>query len=153
MVSATFNRVILDLPDGWEDNTLITLLGPARAPLELKSHKTTEAPERPSLVLKRLPVDSEAVSLDEFAAAQEEVMKSLAPDLVVLARETLEIGAFTAVVREFAFSAPPRALRQWQAYLYAAGAFYVLCGTAANDAQFDTEKARFIEIARTLRIV
>lgn len=148
---ATFNRITLEIPDGWEDATLVTLLGPEPKTLDLKSHKTAEAPERPNLVLKRLPVQSQAVSLDEFAAAQEDVMKSLVPDLKVLARDLLDLNGAQAIVREFTFTAPPRALRQWQLYLYVEGAFLVLCGTAMNDGRFDAEKARFVAVAKSLR--
>ena len=154
MTRATFHHITLDIPDGWEDGTLVTLLGPEQKALDLMRHNgASEAPERPSLIMKRVEVTSREVSLDEFAAAQEEVMRSMAPDTKTLAKETVKIAGQDAQTREFAFTAPPRALRQWQAYLYAGDAFYVICGTATNDSRFDAHKKIFVAVVESLSFV
>ena len=145
----TFNRVSLDLPVDWEDNTLVTLLGPAQKAFDMPHHRAAAEPERPNLVLKRTPMKSRDVTLEEFASAQEDVMRSMAPDLKVVGTSTLETAAFKGLVRELAFSAPPRSLRQWQLYFYAGDAFFMVCGTASNDAAFEQHKARFICIAQS----
>ncbi len=150
-MKTTFNRITLDLPSDWEDNTLVTLLGPAPKSFEMPHHRAAAEPERPNLVLKRTPMKAREVTLEAFAAAQAEVMRSMAPDLKVAPGGTLRVGESDGIVQELTFSAPPRMLRQWQLYFYADDAFLMVCGTASNDAVFEQHRARFVAIAQSLR--
>ncbi len=152
MARATYHELTLDVPDGWEDASIISLLAPAPPQASMLTTKRVDA-ERPNLILKRQRVPGGELDLEAFAAEQERVMAQLVADVKIVARGTMTIGTTTAVTRELTFTAPPRALRQLQAYFLCGETLFTAVGTAAFDPTFETMRRDFRRILEGATLV
>jgi hypothetical protein len=129
---------------------MVSLLGPA-PPKERMPRAQLSEPERPTLLVKRQPVAGPRPTLEDFALAQEEVIRQMVSGARLLERDTIEIGrGITAVTREFVLPAPGGAMRQLQIYFFDQSTFFVLVGTALDDARFEQERGRFLAAAKSI---
>lgn len=171
MARATFNDLTLEIPAGWEDASLITLLGPA--PARERTLSARQVPgERPNLVLKRAAVSGPLPDLETFARLQEQAMLELAPGAQVVERGTLALDgldqapqdapaeqaagrarspATVALTRVYSIPTPTNVTGQLQLYLQRGEHFYILCGTGLYDASFKALQEQFLAVARSLR--
>ena len=151
MPRATFNDVTLDIPDGWQDNTVVNLVGPATEHTGLPTANPTVG-DAPNIVIKRDVLTTGNLDLASLGTAQEEMMRVLMPELQVTARGEAVIGPtrVRAITREYAFKGPTRALAQVQVYWLVGPAFYVLCGTASVGQGFAEVKKRVSDVLATL---
>lgn len=143
MPRATHRDLAFELPDDWEDATVVTLLGPPGA-----------GAERPNVVLARKPVGDAAVDLDAFAAGQEQLIRSMATGVRRTALEPVLVGGPSlgvhAVQQELAFDGPSGRVRQRHAYFQWAGSFFVLTATAPEGSGFDAAAAQLERMLGTL---
>jgi len=151
---ANFNGVHIDIPEGWQDDSLITLVGPA--PPEFKTMSLRQTPsQRPNVVLKRAHVLGEPVDLDGFAKIQERQMSEIGQQVEVLDRGEITIDeqarSIRALTVDFQLSTPPLILRQLQIYFQVQQEFFILCGTAMVDDKFPKLRQQLLDIACGLR--
>jgi hypothetical protein len=92
MTRAYLGGLSVEIPSGWEDQSLMTLLGPPLVSQRLLRAKQ-ESVERASLVMRRQSISGPAPTLSEFAQAQEEMMTRLMPGARVMARGEQAIGS------------------------------------------------------------
>jgi hypothetical protein len=139
----------IPLPDGWEDHTLVTLVGPPLPALGLLTARP-DAAERPTVAIKRERV-SVTVPLETFATAQESLIARLSPGMIVADRGTERLlDGVTALRREFILADEDgkNRTRQLQLYFYVGEEFFAFSGSGPDDLRFDKLRAQFLEIAR-----
>jgi hypothetical protein len=146
-----FNRLSLEVPSGWQDNSLITLAGPKPERPKTMHVRQTEV-ERPNLVVRRLLSTTEAIDLEAFATTQEELMRGMGLDLRPLSRDRMTLGSISAWVCDYALHTPGGVLRQLNVYFQAGGELYVACGTCSLDDSSADLRETFLGIARSLRV-
>jgi hypothetical protein len=156
MTRAFIGGLSLEIPNGWDDHTIVTLVSP---PLEAQKliRAKPAAEERLSIVMKREAIPGAPPPMDTFAEAQEELMARLMPGSRVDAKGQVTIGtgeaALEAMTREFVIPNTPNGeLRQIQIYFFVGRSFFVLAGTAPNDKRFESARKEFLRVASGIRI-
>ncbi len=154
MTRTTFNRVSLEIPPGWDDNSFVALLGPA-APAPRAASGRQAPVERPTFVLRRTRLPFAPLDLDAFAESQTAALATLAKDIQVAQRGELVIdpagAAVRAVTRTFEMTGAFSRIRQVHAYLQVGGDFYVAVGTGAVAAGWDALEAELVRMIESLR--
>jgi hypothetical protein len=152
---AVFNRLSLDLPAGWEDNSMVALTGPSRAPLKTMGAKQAESP-RPNWVLRRIASVTEQIDLAAFVSSQEELAGRMGLELRPVERHEVTIGEgeqqIRALVCDYTLHAAAAVLRQVNTYFQAGDTLYVASGTGALDDGFTGLRETFLGILRSLRV-
>src|SRR5262249_7754014 len=116
----TYGPLTLDLPDGWEEETLVVLKGPV------------VGNARPSLVVRRVPVPA-GTDVSALLDMEEASLRASVGTLDVVGRTELDVGSnCRALVREVSFPGGAGRLRQVQVALVAGGTFLMFAGTAAE---------------------
>jgi hypothetical protein len=133
------NHFRLDLPDGWQDGSLITLIGP-----------TSANGFAANVVFTREDVNDE-VSVEEFAAAQLNASNDLIVNLEILDERSLPLGGLPAFQRLRSFELEGRSLQQLQTFVrYLSHVFAITC--TAEVAEFETHAAAFREIVNSFQL-
>lgn len=133
------NDFQLDLPDGWQDGSLITLLGP-----------TSANGFAANVVFTREVVKAET-GVEEFAAAQLNASNDLIVNLEILDERTLPLGGLPAFQRLRRFELEGRKLQQLQTFVrYLSQVFAITC--TAEAAEFETHAAAFREIVNSFQL-
>ncbi len=109
------------LPEGWEDRSLITIVG-ATGPSGIAAN----------IVVTREPVDART-SIEEYAAQQKQVSFEQFPDLEVLDERATRLNGAPAYQRLQRIGWQNRTLQQAQTFVLGRGAVYVITCTAAVD--------------------
>ncbi len=129
------NDFQLNLPDGWQDGSLITLIGP-----------TSASGFAANVVFTREDVSGET-TIEEFAAAQ----ASAIDNLEILDERALTLGELPAFQRLQRFELEGRSLQQLQTFvLYLTKIFTITC--TAEIAEFETNAAAFREIVNSFQL-
>jgi hypothetical protein len=133
------NDFQLDLPDGWQDGSLITLIGP-----------TSVDGFAANVVFTREDV-SDKTSIEEFAAAQLSAVHAEIAGLEILDERALPLGGLPAFQRLRRFELEGRSLQQLQTFvLYLSKVFTITC--TAEVAEFETHAAAFREIVNSFQL-
>lgn len=153
MAKTNFHDVTIDLPEGWANQSVITLVGPAPTSA-MPTLKKRFHPARPSVIVRQLHVEEPPFDLAAFAQAQTEMMARLTPELEVAASDTTTIGPAQtpAELREYLVPTPDGPLRQLHLYFTAHDRFYAFCATAADDLNFDEQRSDFLAIAGSIEV-
>ena len=131
--------VTVGLPSGWEDRTMMTLVGP-------RGSKGFAA----NVVLTREPL-APAKSLPEYAARQLTAMKAELPALTVLDERPITHQGAPGFQRLHRFTADQDVVQQAQTFVLARGTVYVLtCSAQLQD--FDANLSAFRAISDSLKI-
>ena len=161
MPRITYNDVSFEVPDGWVDSSIISLLAPEPVALPMLRVKQN-ASQRPSVVMTRASATGLRFDLESYAKAQERILAEIMTGLEVLERGTLQIGegdddggGRTDVAwREFSFDDPEGGvLRQAHAYLRIGDVMYTLTATGSHDASFSEVREQFVAIVNSLQSV
>jgi hypothetical protein len=136
----TYGPLTLDLPNGWEEETLIVLKGPAAGGA------------RESLVVRRVPVDARA-SLDMLADLEEDSLRQSVGTLSVFGKMDLNVGGFRAVLREVGFAGQVGPIRQVQVALLAGKTFLVFAGSALDNGGFAAMRERVMRLVSGAELV
>lgn len=151
MASITHNSLTLNLPDGWEDATMVTLLAPQPA-RTVPMHAGGAQTERPNVVIRREHLPGSAVTVAEFSQAQFHVLQQVMDDVTELATGELTVANdLPALSRDVSFSTPDGLMRQSQVFFRAGDDFYFAVLTASMDMDFDSVRDDFLAILEGVR--
>jgi hypothetical protein len=114
----TANDFTTDLPDNWQDRSMLTLVGP-----------TDGAGFAPNVVIMRQPV-SPQTSIEDYARQQRAVTEAEIPDLEVLDERPTTVNNAPAYQRLQRFTAQGRRLQQAQTYVLGHSVIFVITCTA-----------------------
>ena len=149
------NGLTISLPDKWEDQTVVTLMGPKPAGLQMMTAQRSES-EQPNVVIKREILPGSELTAADFAGVQQSVMEQLMNECQLLEEGTLTLQLtappIEAVTREYSFSAPVGIMRQLHIYFRIDDAFFMFCGTAKMDMHFDSLRKQFLDIIGQLQL-
>lgn len=136
----TANGWTADLPDGWEDRSMITLVG------EIDASGFAS-----NIVVTRQLIDSET-SLADFASIQAEMMRNEVGNLQVLDERAIDIGGVPAFQRLQRFSVNEnQIIQQVQTYFLHGKMIFAITGTATLEA-FDRSIPAFKKFVETFKI-
>jgi hypothetical protein len=153
MVRAFVGGLSLEIPEGWNDHSMMTLIGPPiQGPTLVRPKQPSE--DRPSIVVKREVLAGPTPSLETFASAQESMMANLIPGTKVDGACEVAIGSdsIRGVTREFVIPNPSGELRQIQIYFFVDNGFFVFAGTGPNDLRFDVARRAFMKVIAGIRV-
>lgn len=126
----TANDFTTDLPDGWQDRSMLTLVGPADG-----------SGFAPNVVIMREPV-SPRTSIEDYAREQHALARAEIPDLEVLDERPTTVNSAPAYQRLQRFTARGRRLQQAQTYVLSDRVVFVITCTAPLD-NFDSQIPAF----------
>jgi hypothetical protein len=133
------NGVQAELPEGWEDRTMVTLVGPRGA-------RGFAA----NIVITREPIGG-AAGVADYARRQLAAMKAELPRLEVLdEREVAHRGA-PAFARLQRFEAGDDVVQQAQTFVLSGATVYVITCSAQRD-DFDAHIPAFRQITESFRV-
>ncbi len=127
------NGFTTDLPDDWQDRSMITLVGPPRDGFA------------PNAVIMREPVGPR-VSIEDYAREQREAALAEIPGLEIIDERPTRVNGCAAFQRLQRFSAQGRMLQQTQTFVLAKGLVFVITCTAALE-HFDASIPAFRRLA------
>lgn len=131
------NGFVTELPEGWEDRSMITLVRPGGDDFT------------PNVVVMREPVAAGA-DVADYARQQRAITARELPDLEVLDERLTTVGGAPAFQRLQRFDAGGRRLQQAQVYVLAGRTAFVLTCTATLE-QFDEQIPHFRRIVASFR--
>jgi hypothetical protein len=129
----------VDLPAGWTDRTMMTLIGPKGATGFLANVVVTHE------------TLGNAKTLAEYVALQATAMKAELPGLAVLDERTLPFHGMSAFQRMHRFNAAPNVIQQLQTYVLERGfVFVITCSAQVQD--FDGLLPAFREVINSFEV-
>jgi hypothetical protein len=136
----TANGWTADLPDGWEDRSMITLVG-----------ETDAGGFASNIVVTRQAVDA-ATSLADYASIQAEMMRNEVGNLQILDERAIEINGAQAFQRLQRFAVNEnQIIQQVQTYFLHEGTIFAITGTATLEG-FDRSIPAFKKFVETFKI-
>ncbi|HEY0078955.1 MAG TPA: DcrB-related protein [Pyrinomonadaceae bacterium] len=133
------NGFVADLPEGWEDRSMITLVG--------RPEGTGFAP---NVVVMRQRVAPQT-SIEAYAREQRAATEAEIPGLEIIDERTATVGGAPAFQRLQRFSAHGLQLQQAQTYVLGDGLVFVLTCTATLE-QFNHHIAHFRQVVDSFRL-
>jgi hypothetical protein len=128
----------VQLPAGWDDRTMMTLIGPRG-----------ETGFAANVVITREPLDGK--SLAEYVAQQAAAMKAELPGYALLDERTVQLRGAPTAQRLHRFHAAPNAVQQMQTFvLCRSDVFVITC--SAQVQEFDALLPAFREILDSFRV-
>ncbi|HEY0429750.1 MAG TPA: DcrB-related protein [Pyrinomonadaceae bacterium] len=129
-----------DWPDGWEDRSMITLVG-----------ETDGKGFASNIVVTRQKIEA-GTSLADFAAIQAEMMRGEIGTLQIIDERAIEINGLEAFQRLQRFAASEtQIIQQVQTFFLAGENIFAVTGTAAVE-RFDRAIPAFKKFVETFRI-
>ena len=129
-----------DLPEGWEDRSMITLVG-----------ETDASGFASNIVVTRQKVDSDT-SLEDYASMQAEMLRGEVGNLQILDERQIEINDTNAFQRLQRFIVEgTQIIQQVQTYFLAGEIIFAITGTATIEA-FDRSIPAFKKFVETFQI-
>ena len=145
MASMQFGAINLDVPDDWEDQSVITLVKRPKAMAGVRDLTR-------NLMISRAPADG-TFDGDALAEIQMESLKAALDDLEVVDEGTLEIGEHSARTREIRFSTPEKGLVQQLHVHVLHGAYaYTIVGTGSAGLAFDGLRKDLLKIVSSFSV-
>lgn len=135
----TANDFITELPDQWEDRTMVTLLAPFAAG-EFASN----------IVITRHFLESGS-TLEDFVNAQLQMMRESLPAFELLDRRFTETNNFASYQQLHRFQSEDGVLQQVQTFLLAEKTVFVITGTAQVE-KFDVHIAAFRRVVENFQV-
>jgi len=136
----TANGWTADLPDGWEDRSMITLVG-----------ETDASGFASNIVVTRQTVDAET-SLADYASIQAEMMRNEVGNLQILDERAIEINGAPAFQRLQRFLVnEAQIIQQVQTYFLHGKTIFAITGTATLEG-FDRSIPAFKKFVETFKI-
>ncbi len=128
-----------DLPEGWEDRSMITLVG-----------ATDASGFAANIIVTRQAAEPEK-NIEEYARLQAEMMQNEVESLQVLDERAVEINGLPSFQRLHRFdSGDGRAIQQVQTFFLNNGSVFIITGTAALEG-FDAAIPAFKKFVETFR--
>lgn len=151
MSKRTFNRLQLEFPDGWEDQTIITMLAPPETAHAAPLTGMRPDEHRASIVVKRFALEDE-MTPEEVAESYEHIHLHTMKGGRVVGRDTLDLPTGKAAIRKYEIPGPEGVVRQIHVHVDVGGESYVLFGTASADLNFAKLEKTTIEVAKSLQL-
>ena len=139
------NGFVTDLPEGWEDRSMITLVGAAGA-----TGATGATGFAPNVVIMRQRVAPQT-NIEAYAREQRAATEAEIDDLEVIDERAATVGGAPAFQRLQRFSAQGRRLQQAQTYVLGDRVVFILTCTAALE-QFNDHIAHFRRVVDNFRL-
>ena len=149
MTKRIYGALALDVPSGFDDESVVILKAPAATPAVKMRAPSGEA-RRPTLVVRRVSLASDA-SLTELVDAEERALTGAVPGLAFTERTAHTVGGLDAVVRELTIPAPDGTVRQVHVSVRANAALYVFVATALDDLEFASTRATLLSVVDSAR--
>ena len=135
----TANGWTADLPDGWEDRSMITIVG-----------ETDASGFASNIVVTRQPVDAET-NLEDYASIQAEMMQNEIGSVQILDERAIDINGAKAFQRLQRFSVDgAQIIQQVQTYFLHQKIIFAITGTATLES-FDRSIPAFKKFVETFR--
>lgn len=128
------------LPDGWEDCSMITLIG-----------ETGTSNFASNIVVSRQRVNSQ-MSVEDYAQLQKDAMIAEIPNVQVLDERPATINGAPAFQRLQRFEAQPHLIQQVQTFILTKHTIFVITGTAAI-ADFDRSIKAFKDFTENFKFL
>ncbi len=107
MSARSFGRIRLDVPDDWQDQSIITLVKPPKG--RMATAGVTDVTR--NIIINRAEADG-SFTAAELAAVHLESLQAALPDLKVISEETVEVSGQPAIAREVQFATSEKGLVQ-----------------------------------------
>jgi hypothetical protein len=120
MENFTANDWTSILPDGWNDRSMITLIG-----------ATGAAGIAANIVVTKEETDGQTVSVEDYAEAQKQAMTAEIPQLQILDERPTTVNGAPSFQRLQRFQIENVVIQQAQTFILSKNAVYVITGTAA----------------------
>lgn len=133
------NGFVTELPDGWQDHSMVTLVNAADA-----------GGFAPNIIVMRQAVAPET-SIEDYAHEQRRITEAEIPDLEVLDERVAQVGGAPAFQRLQRFVAQGHALQQAQTYVLGDREIFVLTCTATLE-KFDDQIPYFRRVVENFRL-
>lgn len=133
------NGFVTELPEGWEDRSMITLVGGAGT-----------AGFAPNVVIMRQGAAPQT-SIEAYAREQRAATEAEIDDLEIVDERAATVGGAPAFQRLQRFSAQGRRLQQAQTYVLGDRVVFILTCTATLE-QFNDHIAHFRRVVDTFRL-
>jgi hypothetical protein len=134
----TANGWTADLPEGWEDRSMITLVG-----------ETDASGFASNIVVTRQKIET---NLEDYAAVQAEMMRAEVGNLQILDERAIEINGAKAFQRLQRFAVgDTQIIQQVQTFFLAGDDIFAITGTATLEA-FDRSIPAFKKFVETFQI-
>lgn len=138
MVSPFLKNVGLEVPSGWSDFSVVTLVGPEGGAFRPNAVVTSE--------------DVGGTDVIAYAKAQVKALKTDAPQFKVITEEATTVAGKAGYSVEFSFKSPEgQRLRQVQRYAALGGRVYTLSLTHLED-EFEKARPMLDRIASSFRL-
>lgn len=134
----TANDFTTELPDEWEDRTMVTLFAPF-APGSFASN----------VVITKHDVETGA-NLESFAQEQIQLLKTSLPNYELLDQRLTTVNDYPAFQLLHRFESEHGILQQVQAFLLAGAKIFAITGTARIE-EFDRHIAAFRQVVENFR--
>lgn len=138
-VKFTANGWTANLPAGWDDRSMITLVG-----------ETDASGFVANIVVTRERLETGA-GVEQFAALQADLMRKEVAELQVLDERAITIKGLPSYQRLHRFAAGELSIQQVQTFIKSGDTVFVITGTATIEA-FDRSIAAFKEFVETFQI-
>lgn len=135
----TANDFTTELPDQWEDRTMITLLAPF-APGEFASN---------IVITKHFP--EAGATLEDFAFEQLQMLETSLPGFELLDRRFTKTNNFESYQQLHRFQSENGILQQVQTFLMTDQTIFVITGTAQIE-RFDAYIAAFRQVVENFQV-
>ena len=120
MENFTANDWTSIFPDGWNDRSMITLIG-----------ATGAAGIAANIVVTKEETDGQTVSVEDYAEAQKQAMTAEIPQLQILDERPTTVNGAPSFQRLQRFQIENVVIQQAQTFILSKNAVYVITGTAA----------------------
>ena len=142
----TYGSLTLEVPDDFEDETIIILRAPPKAsaaPLRVSRGPIARA----TFVVKRVPLQGDPLPLERLARAEAEMLSASIPGVSVSEHEVRAIGGREAILFEVGFTGPEGPMRQAHVSMLMGRSFVGFVATAPDDLAFASIRERLLELA------
>ena len=145
MARMKFGAINLDVPDDWEDQSIITLV---KRPNSMAGVRDLTR----NFMISRAPADG-SFDVDALAEIQMQSLQAALDDLQVIDEGALEIGEYSVRTREIRFSTPDKGLvQQLHAHLVHGAYAYTIVGTGSAGLAFDGLRKELLQIISSFSI-
>ena len=148
MATQSYGALTLDLPEPWEDQSILTFVKRPKGRMATASVQDMTR----NLVINRARADG-SFDAEDLAAHHLEGLRAAIPDVEVLGEERLEIAGSPAVAREVRFSTPTKGVAQQLHVFVVHETLALTCvGTGSAGLAFNTRRKEMLAILQSLQV-
>ena len=153
MTTTTINDLIVTLPQGWQDQSLLVLVRDAGATTQ-REGRSLHSTGVGNIILRRLAAAPPGLALAELAQAHADLLAAMSPDLQVVTTREITVSPerlrLAAIAHELEVSGPDGPLRQYQVFFVLGQSLYLVCGTDRPGASFACLRETLLDLVHSL---